>query len=310
MNSLKKLNNKNKTIKQNKSKCKLENIKSKYISQKLFNYLHQRRQLKIIKYNKTISKRININTNSFKEGCKLYSSIEVEIIPVEKNYAEFIHNIKKTEEIFYHIYFNDDKEKQIDRKYITEDDNIKNILIKIDYQVNSFSYLFYNCNNIKSIYFKKFFRNNINNMSYMFSGCSSLEKIDLSNFNTDNVTNMSYMFSRCSSLKNIDLFNFNTNNVTNMGAMFNGCSILKEIDLSNFNINNVTDISWMFSECTKLQNLNISNLNINNINTMINMKFIFYRCSSLKYIKLVGCSEGFKLLIKSQFGEERKIKFN
>ena len=75
----------------------------------------------------------------------------------------------------------------------------KVIIIKIiiDYQVKSFKELFYNCNYIESIFFKKFYRNNITNMHYMFCGCSSLKELNLNNFNTNNVINMNSMFSEC-----------------------------------------------------------------------------------------------------------------
>ena len=98
------------------------------------------------------------------------------------------------------------------------------INIIIDYQVESFEDLFCNRRCVESIYFKKFYRNNITNMSYMFYDCYSLRELNISNFNTNNVTNMSGMFWGCSSLKELNLSNFNTNNVTDMSFMFYGCS--------------------------------------------------------------------------------------
>ena len=58
----------------------------------------------------------------------------------------------------------------------------------IDYQVKSFKELFYFCNCIESIYFKKFYRKNIINMHSMFYGSSSLKELNLNNFITTNVT--------------------------------------------------------------------------------------------------------------------------
>ena len=98
------------------------------------------------------------------------------------------------------------------------------IKIIIDYQDKSFRELFYECKSIKSINFKKFYRNNITNMSWMFSDCSSLKELNLTNFNTNNVNDMSYMFNLCSSLKELKLTNFNTNNVKDMSYMFSNCS--------------------------------------------------------------------------------------
>ena len=97
-------------------------------------------------------------------------------------------------EIYYHIYFNDNKE-EIKRNNLNENDNVSKIKIIIDYQVKSFKELFYRCYCIEYIYFKKFYRKNINNMEDMFLECSSLKELNLSNFNTNNVTNMEYMFS-------------------------------------------------------------------------------------------------------------------
>ena len=100
--------------------------------------------------------------------------------------------------------------------YTNKEEKIKIVNIKIDYQIISFEALFKECYCIESIYFKKFYRNNINNMGYIFYECSSLKKINFYNFNTDNVTNMRGMFSGCSSLKELNLNNFNTINVINM----------------------------------------------------------------------------------------------
>ena len=99
-------------------------------------------------------------------------------------------------EIYYHIYFNDNKE-EIKRNYL--DDNVSKIKIIIDYQVKSLENLFYRCKCIEYIYFKKFYRKNINNMEDMFLECSSLKELNLSNFNTNNITNMRFMFHGCSS---------------------------------------------------------------------------------------------------------------
>ena len=118
------------------------------------------------------------------------------------------------------------------------DDNVSKISIIIDYQIKSFSELFYYCECIRSIKFKKFYRNNITDMSGLFSRCSSLKELNLNNFNTNNVTNMSGMFCECSSLKELILTNFNTNNITFMFGMFSGCSdyLRRKIKLENKNI--------------------------------------------------------------------------
>ena len=163
------------------------NIKSKYICKKIFNHLKERKSLEIIKYYKNIKKRLDINTNNYKEYSEKYSPIEIEIKTVNNEYGKFI-NIQKKDIKFYHIYFNNSKE-EIQKKYSIEiGEHIKNIKIIIDYKVRSFEYLFIDCLCNESINFKIFNRNNINNMSYMFYNCKSLKELNLNNFNTNNVT--------------------------------------------------------------------------------------------------------------------------
>ena len=130
------------------------NIKGDYFLQLLFNNLERKRLLEILKYNKNIKKRINININDYKEYSEKYSSIEIEIKPVDYNYGKFI-SYKKEDEKYYHIYFNKNK-KEVKRIYIKHGEKIKKIKIIIDYQIDSFKYLFYYCECIESIYFNKF----------------------------------------------------------------------------------------------------------------------------------------------------------
>ena len=170
------------------SKNIFNNLKADYFLQKAFNNLEKKKTLNIVKYNKNIKKGINLNINDYKEYSEKYSSIEIEIKPVNNKYGKFI-NIKNEEEIYYHIYFNND-EKEIKRNYINKDEEIKMIKIIIDYQVKSFEKLFYLSKYINSIFFKKFYRINITNMSSMFSDCLSLKEVNFSNCNTNNVTNM------------------------------------------------------------------------------------------------------------------------
>ena len=230
-----------------KPKNKYMKIKSDYFLQKLFNNMQKKISLEIIKYNINIQKRLNININNYKNFSELYSSIELEIIPIQNKYGSFIH-IKEEDKNYFHIYFNNNKE-EIKKTELNKEDKISKINIIIDYQIKSFYSLFYYCECIESINFKKFYRNNINNMSYMFSECLSLKELNLSKFNTNNVNDMRNMFEKCSSLKELNLSNFNTRRVTSMNCMFSECSSLKELNLSNFNTNNVTDMCFMFFKC-------------------------------------------------------------
>jgi len=210
----------NKVKEQGKSKLnvtnnQLKNVKSHYIIQIIFEYMTERKSLETIRYNKSIQKRINININHYKAYYEKYSSIELDIIPMKGKYGEFI-NINEEDKKYFHIYFNDNKKKEIENTSLNKDDNVSRISIIIDYQIKSFSKLLNYCGCIEFIKFKKFYRNNVTNMRWMFRECSSLKELNLNNCNTNNVINMSLMFSGCSSLKELNLNNFNTNNVTDM----------------------------------------------------------------------------------------------
>ena len=148
----------------------IENIKSRYILSKIYNNMTIKKKLEIVKYNKRIQNRLNLSVNDYKEYCE----IEIEIIPTKDKYGEFI-NIDVNDELYYHIYFNDNKEEIKNKYEINEEDKVTKIKIIIDYQVKSFNHLFSECGCIESINFKKFYRNNITDMSSMFRGCSSLK---------------------------------------------------------------------------------------------------------------------------------------
>ena len=208
-----------------------------FLRDRLFRLLKIKKTLETIRYNKSIQKRIGVNINHYKAYSEEYSSIELDIIPMKVEYSKFI-NIEEEDKKYFHIYFNNNKKKEIERTYLDKYDNVSIISITIDYQVKSFKNLFFMCHAAQKIKFKKFYRNNVTDMSGMFSDCSSLISLDLSNFNTDNVTDMSDMFYVCSSLKELNLSNFNTKNVTNMSGMFSGCKSLKELNLNNFDTNN------------------------------------------------------------------------
>ena len=208
-------NKMNNGIKENSYK----NIKSKYILQKIFANLTEKKLLQIVNYNKELQNELEKDINDF---IKYYKKVIIEIIPINKEEDNYFIKYKKEEEQYFQIYFNDEKEEK-HRNYFTKNDNVTNIKIIIDEHITSFEGLFYEYKCIQKINFIKFKRKDINNMSSMFCGCSSLEKLNLDNFNTNNVTNMSWMFRGCSSLKELNLNNFNTNNVTNMSYMFSRC---------------------------------------------------------------------------------------
>ena len=305
---------KNDSQKKNKEQKQLEyiydliNIKSKYIILKIFEYLRKKKFLEIIKLNKKIQDKLNININDYKKYSEIFSHIELEIIPIEKKYDKFINNESK--ESFYHIYFNDKKE--IKRNYLKKGDKVKKIKIKIDFLIHSFENLFKDCIYNESISFKKFTRNTIKNMKSMFENCRSLKELDLSNFNTENVKYMDRMFCGCISLKKLNLVKFNTDNVIDMQGMFMFCQSLEELKISNFSNNNLLYMSYIFAECNSLKELDLSNFNTNNV---VDMNCLFYKCTSLEKLNIsnfntekvqlyssifYGCSNELKARIKLQ----------
>ena len=164
----------------------LESLKSDYFLQKLYDNMTIKKKLQIVKYDKNVQNRLDLGIKDYKEYSETYSSIEIEI-PAKGKYGRFIY-IDENDELYYHIYFNDDKE-EIKNKYkiytedgmikheyyIDEEDKVTKIKIIIDYQVKSFKKLFDNCKCIESINFKKFYINNITYMIFMFYLCSSLK---------------------------------------------------------------------------------------------------------------------------------------
>ena len=98
----------NEKLNLNKSKNQFISLKSDYFIQKLFGYMQARISLKIIKCNINIQKRLNININNYKDFSEKFSSIELEIIPIQNKYGSFI-NIKKEDKKYFHLYFNDKK---------------------------------------------------------------------------------------------------------------------------------------------------------------------------------------------------------
>ena len=162
MNSQNLIKSKQEELKALKLDNKWENIKNKLILQKIFLNLEINRTLLVVKYNKAIQKKINIDIDDFKQNSK----IEINIKPVKNKFGKFINILEEENEKYFHIYFNDGKE-EIQRKKITENDKVNEIKILIDKPIISFYKLFYDCQCIESIHFPKFYRNNIK--LYVFS---------------------------------------------------------------------------------------------------------------------------------------------
>ena len=175
INASKENNKENESAKPNPIK---ENIKNRYILSQLYDNMTKKKKLEIVKYNKKIQNRLNLDLKDYKEYSETFTPIEIEIIPNKDKYGKFI-NIDENDKLYYHIYFNDNKEEIKNKYKIEEEDKVAKIKIIIDYQVKSFKELFYDCDFIESINFKKFYRNNIIDMSYMFYVCSSLKELKI-----------------------------------------------------------------------------------------------------------------------------------
>ena len=275
MNSFINNNNEKENIMQIESKkvC-LADIKSTYILKKVFDKVRNYTKFEIIRYNKNLQKKLNIDISQYKK----FSTIEIEVIPAENKFGNFINFNNKEQKNFYHIYFNDSV-KEINRNYISENDKIDKIKIIINFQVDSFYKLFSYCDCIESITFKNFYRKNINNMSFMFYKCTSLKEINFMNYITLNVENMSCMFFECFLLNQLNLSNFDTEKVTDMSYMFHQCTSLRIINAPNLNTENVTNMREMFFGCSNLREININSFNTESINNENSVKDIFKNSS-------------------------------
>ena len=88
----------------------IENIKSRYILSKIYGIIIQKKKLEIVRWNKKIQNRLNLDIKDYKEYSEIFTPIEIEIIPTKGKYYRFI-NINKNDELYYHIYFNDNKKE-------------------------------------------------------------------------------------------------------------------------------------------------------------------------------------------------------
>ena len=111
----------------------LNNIKSNYIVKKIFIHLYDRRQLKLIKYNKILQIKINISLYNYKIFSRRYIEYEKDGKGKEYNCDYTI--------IFEGDYFYDkkwngkgyDKNNNIIYEKIMEKDILKNLIHIIDY---------------------------------------------------------------------------------------------------------------------------------------------------------------------------------
>ena len=105
------INAQNTDLKIGQSNSILQNIKSNYFLERIYNNILKKKSLEIVKYNKKIQNRINLSIKDYKEYSEKFSSIEIEIIPCNNQYGSFINPKHSDKKLFYHIFFNDNKEE-------------------------------------------------------------------------------------------------------------------------------------------------------------------------------------------------------
>ena len=143
----------------------LNSVKSKYILKIIFGYLIDVKSLSIIRINKSLQNKLDIDINTYIEMCK----IKINIYPIKEVEGKLINIIEK-ERPYYHIYFDDNKE-EIQNLSITKKDNVNKIKLIIDNKIDDLSKLFKDCNYIRQIDIIRFKNRKIYNMNEIFSCC-------------------------------------------------------------------------------------------------------------------------------------------
>lgn len=98
----------------------------------------------------------------------------------------------------------------------------------------------------------------VTTMSYMFYNCQSLKSIDLEFLDTHNTTQMNNMFQYCTALEKIDLSHFDTTSNSSFLRMFQGCVSLHDLDFTSFTFSSTADSRYMLYNCTGLDTLTLS----------------------------------------------------
>ena len=125
--------------------------------------------------------------------------------------------------------------------------NININYLAIGEELTNFSFLMYNCKNLKYVCMNKLDTKNIGNFGYIFYGCSELRSVDLLNLNVNNVFSVQHMFEGCEKLQSAFLPDFV--NVTYVEDMFSGCVNVSNLTFSKKNENIVNEINKGKTEC-------------------------------------------------------------
>ena len=121
----------------------------------------------------------------------------------------------------------------------------------------------------------------------------SSDTLSLQNyFSADKDTNMKYLVS-------VYLSNLNSTVSSNLDNMFYGCESLKTvIDLNDIKTEPIVNMSYMFYKCSSIEFIDLSAFNASSIQ---NMRSLFEGCSSLKYLdishfNLENCSSVYRMI--------------
>ena len=128
------------------------------------------------------------------------------------------------------------------------------IKMVIKEQILDFSYMFFNCVNLRGI--KGYINTSAaKNLSWMFSNCTSLVDISaLKNIDVSNAENFEGMFNECTSLEDISqIKNWNVGKGKNFSSMFKNCKSLKIIDLK-WNIQKGAKFDYIYDGCNIFNN--------------------------------------------------------
>ena len=133
---------------------------------------------------------------------------------------------------------------------------IHTIKMVIKEQIFDFSYMFFNCVNLRGIngYINT---SDAKNLSWMFSNCTSLVDISaLKNIDVSKVENFEGMFNECTSLEDVSpIQNWNVGEGKNFCSMFKNCKSLKIIDLKSWNIQkNGVKFDYIYEGCNIFKN--------------------------------------------------------
>lgn len=126
-------------------------------------------------------------------------------------------------------------------------------------KAHTISYMFYKCENIKSLNLSKWKVDKIKMLSHLFYECLRLEEIKgLEKWRLNPIGNLSFdsMFNKCEELKSIDISSWKVENVRDFDYMFRRCYELTSIgDISGWKPEHLDSMEGMFFSCTKLRNI-------------------------------------------------------